>query len=255
MTVIGQSTERRIDQLVVDRVGFAYFADECGPGDEQQQFTREALVVGAKTRVDQLNLAVLGQMKRGKSSFINALLGADILPTGVLPATAVITQIKYGPVPSAHILYTTGAREVVDLNALADYITESGNPRNRKQVASAEIAYPSSFLKCGIVLIDTPGIGSTYVQNTRTTEGYLQNVDEGIVVLSIDPPITEIESHFLRNAKEDIPKLFFILNKIDLASAEEVSYFPFPPRAVRRAAVGVSGDLLPVGAEGTAREA
>ena len=113
---------------------------------------------------------------------------------------------------------------MVDLNALADYITESGNPGNKKQVASAEIAYPSLFLKCGIVLIDTPGIGSTYVQNTRTTEGYLENVDAGIVVLSVDPPITEIESHFLRNAKEDIPKLFFILNKIDLVSAEEASH-------------------------------
>ena len=59
---------------------------------------------------DQLNLAVLGQMKRGKSSFINALLGADILPTGVLPVTAVITQIKYGPVPGAvDPLYNRGA--------------------------------------------------------------------------------------------------------------------------------------------------
>jgi replication fork clamp-binding protein CrfC len=51
-----------------------------------------------KLASNQLHLAVLGQMKRGKSSFVNALLGADILPTGVLPVTAVITEIKYGPV-------------------------------------------------------------------------------------------------------------------------------------------------------------
>ncbi len=224
MTVIGQSTERRIDQRSSIESALRTLLTNVDLVTSNSSLREKLLSLERKLASDQLNLAVLGQMKRGKSSFINALLGADILPTGVLPATAVITQIKYGPIPSADILYTTGAREVVDLNALADYITESGNPRNRKQVASAEIAYPSSFLKCGIVLIDTPGIGSTYVQNTRTTEGYLQNVDAGIVVLSVDPPITEIESHFLSNAKEDIPKLFFILNKIDLASAEEVSH-------------------------------
>ena len=177
-----------------------------------------------KLASNQLHLAVLGQMKRGKSSFINALMGAEILPTGVLPVTAVITEIKYGLAPEAIILYSTGAREQVDLGTLADYVTESGNPRNRKQVASVELAYPSSFLESGIILIDTPGIGSTHAHNTRTTESYLEQVDAGIVVLSVDPPITEVESHFIRNVKEEIPKLFFILNKVDTASADEVAH-------------------------------
>jgi ribosome biogenesis GTPase A len=224
MTVIGQTTERRIEQRYLIESALRTLLINVDLVASNSRLREKLLSLKRKLASDQLNLAVLGQMKRGKSSFINALLGADILPTGVLPVTAVITQIKYGQVPSAGILYTTGAREIVDLNALADYITESGNPGNKKQVASAEIAYPSLFLKCGIVLIDTPGIGSTHVQNTRTTESYLENVDAGIVVLSVDPPITEIESHFLRNAKEDIPKLFFILNKIDLASAEEASH-------------------------------
>jgi GTPase Era involved in 16S rRNA processing len=177
-----------------------------------------------KLASNQLHLAVLGQMKRGKSSFINALLGSEILPMGVLPVTAVITEIKYGPAPQAAIIYTTGLREQVDVGTLADYITESGNPGNKKQVASVELAYPSPFLTSGIVLIDTPGIGSTHAHNTRTTEGYIEQVDAGIVMLSVDPPITQVESHFLRRIKEEIPKLFFVLNKIDLGSADEVSH-------------------------------
>ncbi len=177
-----------------------------------------------KLASNQLHLAVLGQMKRGKSSFINALMGAEILPTGVLPVTAVITEIKYGLAPEAIILYSTGAREQVDLGTLADYITESGNPGNKKQVASVELAYPSPFLESGIIIIDTPGIGSTHAHNTRTTEGYLEQVDAGIVVLSVDPPITEVESHFIRNVKEEVPKLFFVLNKVDTVSADEVSH-------------------------------
>lgn len=177
-----------------------------------------------KLASNQLQIAVLGQMKRGKSSFINALLGEEILPTGVLPVTAIITKIRYGPLPNAAIVYTTGGlREQVDLSTLADYITEAGNPGNKKQVASVEIAYPSPFLEDGIILIDTPGIGSTHAHNTRTTEDYLQHIDAGIFVLSVDPPITEVESQFLRNLKGDIPKLFFILNKIDVVSSDEIA--------------------------------
>jgi predicted GTPase len=47
-------------------------------------------------------------MKRGKSSFINALLGAEALPTRVLPATVTITEIKYAVVPEATVVYSTG---------------------------------------------------------------------------------------------------------------------------------------------------
>ncbi len=182
------------------------------------------IALGEKLATGQLHLAVMGQMKRGKSSLVNALLGADVLPIGILPVTAIITEIRYGPSPAATVVYMTGGmRQGAALSTLADYITEAGNPGNKKEVASVEISYPSSFLKGGIVLIDTPGIGSTHAHNTETTESYLKHVDAGIVVLSVDPPITEVEAQFLRRIKNDIPKLFFILNKTDITSPDELS--------------------------------
>jgi ribosome biogenesis GTPase A len=193
-------------------------------GNINKGLREKLLSLKRKLASNQLHLAVLGQMKRGKSSFINALLGAEVLPTGVLPVTAAITEIKYGSAPSATILLTTGQREEIGIDTLADYITEAGNPGNKKQVASAEITYPSPFLKGGMILIDTPGIGSTHAHNTRTTEAYLERVDAGIVVFSVDPPITEAESKFLREIKEDVPKLFFVLNKTDVASADDASH-------------------------------
>ena len=172
----------------------------------------------------QLHLAVLGQVKRGKSSLINALLNANVLPTGILPVTAIITEIRYALTPAATIVYATGGlRESVLLSDLAGYITEAGNPGNRKQIASVEIVYPSPFLENGIILIDTPGIGSTHSHNTETTERYLGEVDAGIVVLSVDLPITEVEARFIGELKDEIPKLLFVLNKTDTASAAEVS--------------------------------
>ena len=218
MTITDQTVERHpIEETLRTLLGIA----ESGAGSNKG-LCEKLLYLEGKLTSGQLHLAVLGQMKRGKSSFINALLGAEVLPTGVLPVTAIITEIRYGPAPAAVIVYSTGnLREQVDLSTLADYITEVGNPGNRKQVASVEIAYPSPFLQSGIILIDTPGIGSTHAHNTQTTEHYLEQVDAGIIVLSVDPPITAVESQFLKNLKEDIPKLFFILNKTDLASPNE----------------------------------
>src|SRR6202050_760851 len=114
-------------------------------GTRNDSLQGKLLSLERKLASNQLHLAVLGQMKRGKSSFINALLGAEILPTGVLPVTAIITEIRYGPAPDASILYSTGLRETVALSGLAAYITESGNPGNKKQVAFVELVYPSPF--------------------------------------------------------------------------------------------------------------
>lgn len=121
MTITDQTVERPSIEAVLHTL----FTVEH-PGTSNRILREKLLSLEMKLASNQLHLAVLGQMKRGKSSFINALLGTEILPTGVLPVTAVITEIKYAPVPKATILYTTGRREEVGLSTLADYITEVG---------------------------------------------------------------------------------------------------------------------------------
>ena len=191
-------------------------------GNQTEDLRASLAALSDKLKNNRFNLAVLGQTKRGKSSFINALLGARILPTGVLPLTSVITRVTYGETPSAEILFQTGQSEQIAVEFLYEYITEAGNPGNRKQVASAEVSYPSPFLGMGVDLIDTPGVGSTHRHNTSTTEDYLAEVDAGIAVLAVDPPITAVESDFLRRIRLDVPKLLFVINKTDTATPEEV---------------------------------
>jgi ribosome biogenesis GTPase A len=191
-------------------------------GNQSEDLRASLAALSDKLKKNRFNLAVLGQTKRGKSSFINALLGARILPTGVLPLTSVITRVTYGASPSAEILYRTGQVQQIAVDFLYEYITEAGNPANQKQVAAAKVAYPSPLLGMGIDLIDTPGIGSTYRDNTATTEGFLAEVDAGIVVLSVDPPVTAAESDFLRRIRLDVPKLLFVINKTDLSTPDEV---------------------------------
>ena len=72
-----------------------------------------------------------------------------------------------------------------------------------------------------VVLVDTPGVGSTFLHNSRTAEAVLSDCDVGIFVLSPDPPITEVELGYLENVQRLIPKVYFALNKVDLLSPDE----------------------------------
>jgi len=223
MTAISENTGGVLEERQSIERAMALLLSVCGREAGKNALLDKLLTLQQKLTSNRFHLAVLGQMKRGKSSFVNALLGAEILPTGVLPVTAAITEIKYGARPAATITYTTGQSEAIPITKLADYITEAGNPGNKKQVGAVEVSYPSCLLQAGIVLIDTPGIGSTHTHNTRTTEGYLEKIDAAIVVLSMDPPITQAESEFLAHVKGDIPRFFFVLNKIDLATPAEIA--------------------------------
>ena len=223
MTAVGDNTVEVSTERQSIECAIASLLPLCESGAGKNGICEKLLTLQGKLTSNRFHLAVLGQMKRGKSSFINALLGAEVLPTGVLPVTAAIAEIRYGASPAATIHYSTGQSESVCIAQLADYLTEAGNPGNEKQVGSVAISYPCPFLKANIVLIDTPGIGSTHAHNTRTTESYLEKVDAAIVVLSVDPPITQVESDFLERVSSDIPRFFFVLNKIDLATPAEVS--------------------------------
>lgn len=72
-----------------------------------------------KLESDQFNLVVLGQFKRGKSTLLNALLGADLLPTAVVPLTSMVTIIQPGPQPHAVVRFLDGRTLEVDVANLA----------------------------------------------------------------------------------------------------------------------------------------
>ena len=126
-------------------------------------------------RHNRLQLAVLGQFKRGKSSFINALLGAPLLPIAVVPLTAVPIFISWGPKPLVRVRFKDGRAEELstdDPDAIREFlfrfVAEEANPENRLGVDRVELFYPASILTGGTALIDTPGVGSTFRHNTRS---------------------------------------------------------------------------------------
>ena len=176
-----------------------------------------------------LQLAVLGQFKRAKSTFINALLGASLLPIAVVPLTAVpvfISWRSHGLVrarfadhrPTEGI--TTDDPDVIR-QFLFRFISEEANQKNQLGVVRVDLFYPSPILAEGLILVDTPGVGSTLRHNTEAALRVLPESDAAIFVVSADPPITEVEIEYLKQIKSKAAKLFFVLNKIDYLRPEE----------------------------------
>ena len=174
-----------------------------------------------KLAEDRFTLAVLGQFKRGKSSLMNAIIGSELLPVGVLPLTSAITVLKFGPVERLVVLREDFIfPEIAPVSQLADYVTERGNPGNRRRVKTATVEVPLPFLRRGLEFVDTPGVGSAIEANTATTYAFLPECDAALFVTSADMPFTRVELEFLRAIRGHARKIFYVLNKTDLLADE-----------------------------------
>lgn len=218
----------------------------------------KARLIDLSGRLEQgrFRLAVLGQFKRGKSSLLNAFLGEPLLPTGVLPLTAIPTVLRYGSDRLVRVVRLDGWSEDhagdADLLAkvLARYVTERENPGNRLRIMQVEVEHPSALLAKGVEIIDTPGIGSTFLHNTKTARALLPVCDGALFVLSPDPPITEVEVQFLRAVKDAAARVIFVVTKVDrLSPSERQEVLAFLQEVLRQeAGVANPGPIFPVSA-------
>jgi len=176
----------------------------------------------ARLAEDRFNLVVVGRFSRGKTSLMNAMLGTDRLPTGVVPVTSVITTVSYGTEEKAVLYYQhTSLFLDIPLWQLAEHITEQGNPGNRRRIRMAEVQLPAELLRRGFYFVDTPGLGSSIIENTRTTEAFLPEADAFILVTSYDSPLSEEEQRILQTIHGSNRRVFVVLNKQDCVDAEQ----------------------------------
>jgi GTP-binding protein EngB required for normal cell division len=181
------------------------------------------LVAAVRRRLSEGSLYVvaLGEFKRGKSSVLNALLGEDVLPVGVVPLTSIVTLVRRGP-RSAVAEYDDGRRESIDPARLGDFVTESGNPGNAKGLRSTELSVPTIDLPHQAVLVDTPGLGSVYESGTQHTLAFLPHVDVAMIVLSVDQTLSEAEEKLAAALREGGTEVLFVLNKADYLTGQEL---------------------------------
>jgi GTPase SAR1 family protein len=168
-----------------------------------------------------LYVAVIGEFKRGKTTLVNALLGADLLPTGVLPVTAVPALVRFGMRPRVTLRLLDGSEVESDIGELQGYLTEQENPGNRRGAREAIIEYPAAVLESGLILVDTPGTGSVHLHNTQAAMDFLPRVDVALLVLSVDAPFSDSEERLLEDVARTAARIAICLNKVDRLTPDE----------------------------------
>jgi small GTP-binding protein len=139
-------------------------------------------------------VAVIGEFNAGKSSFVNAILGDELLPVGVTPTTEAIELIRYGDTISRKpTLREDGIREWTHPN--------TGAP--------------------GVAMVDTPGTGSVFQKHESVAKAFLHRSDLVIFLISAKRAFGETERLYLELAKNYGKKIILVVNQIDLLQPKE----------------------------------
>ena len=170
-------------------------------------------------------LMVMGDMKRGKSTLVNALVGDRLLPTDVTPCTAILTVLKYGSQGQATIYFNSDRDpQKISFAEFAEKYTidpdRAKQLEERRELAfpevdRAEIEYPLELLKGGIEIIDTPGLNDTEARNKLVFD-YINQCHAILFVLSATQVYTQEERRYLDNYLKDRGiEIFFLVNGWD----------------------------------------
>lgn len=172
---------------------------------------------------DMFTILVLGEFKRGKSTFINSLLKENLLPSDVLPETAVISAIGYNPHAYAEVLYEDGT--VIQGEPTLDFLSNfsARGRENIDNVKYIKIGHPADILEKGIVIVDTPGVDDINEQRCEVTYKFLPRAHAVIFLLDANSPMKKTEKDFIdsRLIPLGINNIIFVVNKYDNVDEDE----------------------------------
>lgn len=171
---------------------------------------------------DLFKVAIIGEAKRGKSSFINALLSQEILPVDEEVATSQAFYINYSEEESFYLVFIDGTKLEIEKEELYKYGSqkiddEQGRYKTYldKEILWIEINVPNKFLPKNIIIIDTPGLGALYAKHAEITYNVFPIADAFIFTLESQRPLLELERSAIRRLLKWSPHIFFIQTKID----------------------------------------
>jgi len=171
-----------------------------------------------KVALGLFRVVVMGEIKKGKSSFINALCATrDLVPVHDNVATSTIFKIHYGEKSEYKVFFLPeSGKEKITISAdqLRQYGTEDGNPDNREMVDFIAVQSPSQLLKDGFLLIDTPGVGGLFKKHRDITFKYAPKADAVFFVTdSTESPIGADEVSFLKELRNITRLIYFVQTK------------------------------------------
>jgi hypothetical protein len=179
-----------------------------------------ARLAGAKARLADpvMHIVVAGEFKQGKSSLVNALVGAPVCPVDDDAATAVPTFVRHGDQANAELVWQgeEQRRETIALTDVRKHVIENGSD---ERIAGVEIRIPRTILAGGLVLVDTPGIGGLGSAHAAASLAAISLADAVLFVTSAAQELTRSEVDFLRRARGMCPTVACVLTKTDFYPA------------------------------------
>jgi GTPase SAR1 family protein len=178
-----------------------------------------------KLEADRFHLVVVGEFNHGKTTFVNALLGAEILPVGVTPTTAVIHHLEYATEGRAEVVYDNGEKTKLPFEEVRKFAVgqEKGSEGATREVKYLEVGYPADLLKERIVLVDTPGVNDLSLQRADITYSYIPRSDAVLFLVDAGQPLKESERVFLQEKLlgQSRDKIIFVVTKKDIWTSDE----------------------------------
>ena len=181
----------------------------------------------SKLLEDRFTIAVFGHFSNGKSTFLNALMGygEEVLKEDEVASTATITKLAYpediNMLNKARIIYSNGQESVVDCYDIKGFTARNDEVNVEKNIKEVIVYFDSPFLKNGVQIVDTPGFNSTYILHDDIAKSYIKKADASIFLFSAEKPGAAEEIKFLKDINENMGKIFFVLNKIDICNTTE----------------------------------
>lgn len=172
---------------------------------------------------DHYSIMVVGEFKHGKSTFVNALLGQDIMPRGVTPTTATMNIAQYGEDQTIEIVKSNGIVEKYDsVDVLSRYTAEKDF--DYEDIKFIKLTLDSTLLENRVVLIDTPGVNDLSEQRREVTHQFLPRADIIIFMCSLTSPIKYSEEKFIKERliQNGMEKVIYAANFMDSIDEEEL---------------------------------
>ena len=199
---------------IKELVGFAHAGYEDAIENEMSRYAKEKITI-----------AVIGLMKRGKSTFCNAFLNRDdddLAPIGKFPATGIISKYCSHPARrDAEVRFADGETLTIEYSQIRHYVTEEYNPENKKKVDFVTI-YGDFGFDDDVELMDMPGDGSIHAYHTEIVYRYLPQADVIIFLSDAQNPIQKDELSLLKKVNRDLNNIFFVINKVDKCDEDEL---------------------------------
>lgn len=187
----------------------------------------ELSILSTNLRKSDFTLVVSGEVNRGKSTFINAIIGQNILPTYDKETTAQVFKIINSEEEAFTVVYENGDRLSITKEELSVYGTQIGKLSDLsigRRITYIEIKTHVENLPTGVTIVDTPGIGSTFKEHSEIAREFMRQADAVIYLCSSKHPIIKVDVDFIKNTILPLPatpNVLFVMAKADQADSIE----------------------------------